>query len=114
MTIARRLMILLAAPLLILLALGAFTKFRLAVIEERTGFAAVTQIRSLATLGTITRSFTEMRVNLRSYLLATDPTAQANARDAFEKDQADLTASLQHYADHLVTGDKDRRLLLEY
>jgi CHASE3 domain sensor protein len=60
MTIARRLIILLAVPLLVLLGLGAFSRIQLAKVEARTRFAAETQVQSLAALGNISRSLTEM------------------------------------------------------
>jgi len=52
MTIAKRLMILLAVPLLILVALGFFVRTQLARIEVQSRFLAETQIGSLAVLAT--------------------------------------------------------------
>lgn len=49
-TIAKRLMILLAVPLLILVALGFFVRTQLARIERQSRFLAETQISSLAAL----------------------------------------------------------------
>jgi two-component system, sensor histidine kinase and response regulator len=114
MTIARRLIILLAVPLLVLISLGVFTRLQLAEIDKRTGFAAVTQVQSLAALGNISRSFTEMRVNLRSYLLAADQAAQTKAKEAFEKDRADLAVLLRRYRDTLISDDQDRRLASDF
>jgi hypothetical protein len=67
MTIARRLMILVALPLLILTGLGIFTKVQLAGIETRSRFVAETQVGSLAALGNISRSFAELRVSVRGW-----------------------------------------------
>ena len=72
MTIARRLLILVAVPLLILGGLGLVVQRQLHSIESRSRFVAETQIGSLAALGNITRTFTEMRVNVRSALLTDD------------------------------------------
>ena len=114
MTIAKRLMILVAAPLLILFGLGVLTTVRLNEIESRSRFVADTQIESLACLGNISRSFTEMRVNVRTCLLADTKEDMARSRALFDTDKADVKAELSHYADKLVTGDKDRRLLDEF
>ena len=72
MTIAKRLIILLAVPLVALLGLGVFTRLQLAEIEARSRFVAESRIVALATLGNLSRSFSELRVNVRSHLLATD------------------------------------------
>ena len=49
MTIAKRLVLLLAVPALI--GLGAFTRWQLTTIETRSRFVAELQVPSLATLG---------------------------------------------------------------
>ena len=72
MTIGRRLIALLAVPLVGLLALGILARVQLSTIEERSRFVAESQLASVAVLGNIARRFAEIRVNLRSFLLATD------------------------------------------
>ena len=67
MTIAKRLIILLAVPLLILVGLSIFVRMEVTKIEAHTR-SMDTQISSLAVLGNIARSFTELRVHVRSYL----------------------------------------------
>lgn len=52
MTIARRLLILMALPLLALVGLGIFTRLQLSKIEARTRFVAESRVEALATLGT--------------------------------------------------------------
>src|SRR5207247_1463484 len=102
MTIGRRLIILLAFPLLALVGLGIFTRVQLARIETRTRFGAESRVDALATLGNLTRSFVEMRVSVRSFLLATSPQQQAAARKAFDQNEGTVTRLLERYADHLV------------
>ena len=104
MTIARRLILLLAVPLLILVSLGVVARIQLTGIEDKSRFVAETQIASLAALGRITRSLTEMRVNVRSYLLATDRAKQDQARALFDEDEAALTQLLREFADTLRLG----------
>ncbi len=114
MTIAKRLLILLAVPLLILSGIGVITRQQLDRIEERTRFAAESRVVALARLGDISRSFSELRVNVRSFLLATNAAAQAGARALYDEDQAALNQLLTDYADKRVTGDQGRRLLNDF
>jgi signal transduction histidine kinase/DNA-binding response OmpR family regulator/HPt (histidine-containing phosphotransfer) domain-containing protein/HAMP domain-containing protein len=114
MTIAKRLMLLLAVPLVALLGLGLFVRIQFGLIEEKSRFVSEAQIPSLAVLGNISRAFSEMRVSVRSHLLATNDMERAKARVAFNEDEADLVRWLQNYADKLITGEKDRRLFNEF
>src|SRR5262245_23767662 len=109
MTIARRLILLLTVPLVALVGLGVFTRWQLSKIEESTRFVAETRIAALATLGNLSRGFAEMRVDVRSYLLATTEAQRAAARAAFEEDERDVSRLLQHYADDLVASNQGRR-----
>jgi two-component system sensor histidine kinase/response regulator len=114
MTIARRLIVLLAVPLLTFFGLGLFVRAQLARIEDRTRFVAESRVVALARLGDISRSFSEMRVNLRSQLLATDAAARARARAAFDQDRTELSRLLTDYADTRSTSDQGRRLLNDF
>lgn len=90
MTIGKRLIILLAVPLLILVGLGIFIRTQLASIEGHTRFLAETQVVSLAVLGNIARQATELRVEVRSYLLVDDQAARAKTQAAFDSDKTEL------------------------
>ncbi|MEO8426138.1 MAG: response regulator [Verrucomicrobiota bacterium] len=114
MTIANRLIILLAVPLLALLALGVFTRLQLSNIEARSRFVAESRIEALATLGNLSRTGMELRVDVRSHLLATNQTQRAAARASFDEAERDVTRLLQKYADDLVSSDRGRRLLNDY
>jgi signal transduction histidine kinase/CheY-like chemotaxis protein/CHASE3 domain sensor protein len=114
MTIAKRLIILLTVPLVALLGLGVFTRLQLAKIEASSRFVAESRIVALATLANLSRSFAELRVNVRSYLLATNDAQRAAARAAFDEDEQNVNRPLQQYADGLVLDDKERRLLGEF
>jgi two-component system sensor histidine kinase/response regulator len=114
MTIAKRLLILLTVPLLALVGLGVFTGLQLAKIEARSRFVAESRIAALATLGNLSRAFAELRVNVRSHILAISDAERAAARGRFDEDERDLTRLLDEYADHLILGDKDRRLVNEF
>jgi hypothetical protein len=53
MSIAKRLVVLLALPLLALAGLGVFSRLQLTTIETRSRFVAALQVPSLAALGHI-------------------------------------------------------------
>ncbi len=114
MTIARRLIVLAAVPLIALVGLGVFTRIQLDRIEGRSRFVAESRIAAIATVGNLSRSFAELRVHMRNHLLAADAAQRAVARTAFEGDEREVYRLLQEYADHLVVDDKGRRLLAEY
>jgi len=114
MTIAKRLIILLAVPLVALLGLGVFVRFQLAEVESRSRFVSESQIPSLAVLGNLSRTVEGLRVSVRSHLLATNQVDRANARAAFDAGEAEVNRLLSQYGDSLVTGDRDRRLFNDY
>jgi two-component system, sensor histidine kinase and response regulator len=114
MTIATRLLALLTVPLLALVGLGLFTAVQLANIEARSRLVAESRIAALATLGNLSRAFAELRVNVRSHLLATNDARRATARNLFEEDEREVNRLLRQYADHLVLDDTDRQLLSEF
>src|SRR4051812_15307141 len=114
MTIARRLIVLLAVPLVILLGIGLFTRAQLVRIEDRTRFVAESRVVALVRLGDVSRRFIEMRVNLRSHLLATNDAGRAAARREFDQDRAELFRLLNDYADARSTSDHGRRLLNDF
>ena len=114
MTIARRLIILLGLPLIALLGLGVFTRIQLAGIERRSRFVAESRIAALATLGNLSRGFGEMRVNMRSQLLATDDAARSRARALYHEDEREVARLLEVYGDNLALDGKDQRLLSDF
>ncbi|MBL9176096.1 MAG: response regulator [Verrucomicrobiales bacterium] len=114
MTIARRLILLAVAPLLVIGALGIFARIQLEKVEIQSRFVAESQIVDVATLGRISRTFTEMRVNVRDYLLSPGAAGKAEARKSFFANKADLNAYLRTYASRNLSDDTDRRLEQAY
>src|SRR5256885_1102362 len=114
MTIARRLIILVAVPLLILVALGVLVWVQLTGVQTRVRYAAQTQVQSLAALGNISRTFAELRTDIRSHILARDKHEQEHAGESFDRHESELTRLLDNYADALVSDNKDQRLLTDY
>src|SRR5262249_29199746 len=111
MTIARRLIILLAVPLLTIAGLSIFSRSQLSELATRSRYVSELQMPSVATLGNITRTFGTLRVNVRDHLLATSPSERANAQSEFDQNELRLTQLLSQYADTLISDEKDRRLL---
>jgi two-component system sensor histidine kinase/response regulator len=114
MTTARRLLILLAVPQLILVGLGWFVATQLQSIEARSRFLAETQAGSLAALGHITRTYTEMRVIVRSGPYAGDAAELAQLRADLSQHRKVLEDLLRRYASSFVSDDRDRHLFGEF
>ncbi len=114
MTIAQRLIVLLAVPLLVLTGLGVFVRHQLVQIETRTRFVAESQVQSLAALGHLGRGVNEMRVNVRSVLLSTNLADETRTRAVFESTKEAVHRRLDQYADSLISSERDRRLLGDF
>src|SRR5262249_4792585 len=114
MTIAKRLVLLVAVPLVVLFGLGLFSRVQLAKVESRVRYAAETQVPSLAVLGNISRCYTELRVNARSALLAKNEAERNKFKATFAEDKANLTRLLQRYGDGLTSDAQDRRQLSDF
>ncbi|HTH47399.1 MAG TPA: response regulator, partial [Candidatus Limnocylindria bacterium] len=114
MTITKRLVLVVAVPLLALIGFGALVGVQLAEIGTRTRFLSEKQVRSLAALGNISRTYAELRVSSRGYLLRPTKDEQTRARASFQAHALTFAQLLRGYADSLVLDDKDRRLLDEY
>ena len=114
MTIGKRLIVLLAVPLVALLGFGVFAGVRLSRIEERSRFVADTQLASVAALGHISGSFAELRVNLLKLLVSTNAAERATFRADFDDNDRTLTRLLQDYEQSLISDERDRQLLREF
>jgi two-component system sensor histidine kinase/response regulator len=114
MTIGKRLLLLLAVPLIALLGFGIFARIQLSRIEERSRFVSESQLAAVAVLGNISRSFAEIRVNLRSFLLAPDQNQRAEALAAFDEDDRVLAQLLQQYGDSFVHDERNRALFGDF
>ena len=85
MTIAKRLIVLLAVPLLALLGLGLFTRLQLANIEERSRFVAESQVESLALLGNLARRSAPVLGRKAKDSQATDPKTRRGLNRALKR-----------------------------
>jgi signal transduction histidine kinase/CheY-like chemotaxis protein/HPt (histidine-containing phosphotransfer) domain-containing protein len=112
-TIARRLTVLLAVPVVILILLGGLEIYQFEQIQKQTKFLGDVQVESLRALGKISGRITEMRVNLRNALLVERP-ATIELAKVIQKDSAELSRLLDAYGDSLISDDQDRRLYIEF
>ncbi len=114
MTISRRLILLAAVPLLTMIALGFFLKVQLADIEKRSRFVSETQIGSLAALGNISRTFVELRVSSRGYLLRANQAERDKARKSFHDHKTYFLQQLRAYGEALISDAQDQRQFDEF
>jgi signal transduction histidine kinase/DNA-binding response OmpR family regulator/CHASE3 domain sensor protein len=114
MTIARRLIILVTVPLVVLVCLGVLIWVQLTSLHERVHYAAEQQAQSLAALGNISRTYAEMRTDARDHLLALDKAGQERAAAAFDRHDADLRQMLREYGEKLISDPEDQQELNDY
>src|SRR5262245_50649827 len=114
MTIAKRLIVLLTVPIAALVGLGIFTRLQLNEIEARSRFVSESRVVALATVGNLSRHFSELRVHTPSYLLASNDGQRQRARQMPDEDEREVNRLLQVCDDSLVFGDRARRLLDDY
>jgi hypothetical protein len=114
MSTAKRLTLLLAIPILVLVGLGMFISFQLDVIDKRTRFVAKLQVDSLAALGHVSRMTTEMRVNLRNCVLNETDLERREAAIVVRENARSMSSLLAAYADKLFSDEVDRRLYADF
>ena len=110
MTIARRLTLLLAIPLLALVAFGVFVEIQIGRVEVLSRFVVDTQIQSVATLGEDRCVASRKRGStFANYLLAQNPAEQDNAAKASAIPRQNWTVCCRRMA-RAISSDEDRRL----
>src|SRR5262249_45825382 len=110
---AKRLVLLLAVPLVALLVVGGILDLQLRAIEKRGTYVTELQLPSVGAIGNITRKHAELRVSLRDYLLAPGDKERARAMAAFDAAEKDMNRLLDEYGDKYISDEQDRRLLGE-
>src|SRR4051812_34938972 len=99
MTISRRLTILLAIPLLALVAFGVFVEVQIGRVEALSRFVVDMQIQSVTSLEKILRLFGEGRTEVREYLLAPNADERDRASKAIRTSEQDLNVLLTQYGE---------------
>src|SRR3954447_26587645 len=111
MNLAKRLVLLLAVPLVALLVVGGILDLQLRAIEKRGTYVAELQLPSVAAIGNMTRTHSALRVDLRDDLLAPADKERAKTLAAFRSTEQELEQMLDQSADELISDERDRRLL---
>src|SRR3954464_1656026 len=114
MNIAQRLALLLAVPLVALVAVGVFLHLQLLDIERHGRQVSEKQIPSVAAIGHITRAYGELRVDARDYVYGLEKTQRETAQAHFDAVELRLNGLFERYAARLITDQRDGRLLKEY
>jgi len=114
MTISRRLTILVAVPVLALVAFGAFVEIQIGRVERMSRFVIDMQMESVAVLGKALRQLADARASVRDCLMATDPASRARSEQAFHDRESRLSQLLSQYGHRLVSDQEDRRLLNQF
>ena len=114
MSIAKRLIVLVAVPLVALLVIAVFSRLRLSEVEERTRFVAETQLGSVVALGSISASFAELRVAVRNVLLAGSNSERAAAHSAFDEHERALNSLLQQFNGFFMPDNRSRQLFSQF
>src|SRR3954453_18319273 len=110
MTIARRLKLLLATPIVTLILLVVFGTGQFERIESQ-GRVVRLQAERIATLGSMLRCFSDARISIRTYLLAGTAADRERAEQQFRGSQAELEQHLAHYGESLIPSGEDLKLL---
>jgi two-component system sensor histidine kinase/response regulator len=108
------LLVLVVVPLLALLALAFFTRLLLERVEDRSRFVSESRIAALGTIGNLAVTFERLRVDVRSYVLATTDAERSEARQRFADGEEAVDRLLTHYTDRLLFSDQGRLLLTEF
>src|SRR4051812_35556814 len=98
MNIAQRLALLLAVPLVALVAVGVFLHFQLLEIERDGRHVSEKQIPSVAAIGHITRAYGELRVDARDYVFALEKNQRDTALTHFDGVELRLNGLFEQYA----------------
>jgi signal transduction histidine kinase/DNA-binding response OmpR family regulator/HAMP domain-containing protein len=114
LTIARRLSVLLAVPLAALLGLAGLLLYELSLIESRSQLVSESQIPALAIVGNVSRTFEQLRIHMRTHLLARTPEERARAMAAFDGGDADIRQLLDQYRDTIAADARGRGLIEDF
>ena len=110
MTIKQRLLLLVGAAILSLVALTAINHQQMNKVYDAANYGNVNVVPSIETLNTIAVEFGRARVRVFRHILATEPSEWDNAEKTIQETRAKIDKAFKDY-DALVANDEDRRLL---
>ncbi|NQX01133.1 MCP four helix bundle domain-containing protein, partial [bacterium] len=114
MTIAKRLILLLAVPLLIILGIGFATRQEMNRIEQSTRYVAESRIGALARIGEITRQFAEMAIFTRSSILDPNPAVRVTAAAKGDAARTEVLRLLDDYGKNWVGSVRGGEYLRDF
>ena len=112
MTIAKRLMILLATLMLALAAVGAVGLVQMRTLNENIKFVHENVLPSVVSIDKAANDFTIIRALVLRHILSDDDKDMAAIDTQILEVRARLDKNLQYYLDNYVTNDRDKALLI--
>jgi methyl-accepting chemotaxis protein len=110
MTIKQRLLLLVGAAILSLLALTAINYQQMNKVYDAANYANVNVVPSIEALNTVAIEFGRERVLVFRHLMATEPKEREEAEKTIQETRARIEKAFKDY-EPLVANDEDRRLL---
>jgi methyl-accepting chemotaxis protein len=110
MTIKQRLLLLVGAAILSLLALTAINYQQMNKVYDAANYANVNVVPSIEALNTVAIEFGRARVRVFRHLMATEPKEREDAEKTIQETRAKIDKAFKDY-EPLVANDEDRRLL---
>jgi len=106
--------VLLAVPLAALLGLAGLLLYELSLIESRSQLVSESQIPALAIVGNVSRTFEQLRIHMRTHLLARTPEERARAMAAFDGGEREIARFLDQYRDTIAADERGRGLIEDF
>ena len=110
MTIKQRLLLLVGAAILSLLALSAINYHQMNKVYDAANYANVNVVPSIEALNSVGMDFGRLRVRAFRHLLATDAAGQEAAEKTIQESHAKIEKALKSYEAYLSDAE-DKRLL---
>ena len=114
LTVAKKMILLVATALFGLLVVAWIGYSSLSEVFEKTNFANVNSIPSIATLNETNDSFGKLRVRLYRHVLNDDPTKLFDIEQKIKEAHDSIINSLKRYeTEGMIADDKDRQMLMD-
>ena len=110
MTIANRLLALVAGAIVSLLALSGLNLYQMQRVYSAANYANENVVPSIERLNHVTAEFGRARVRAYRYLIQTDPAQRAELDKLLQEARGSMEKALADYAG-LIANDEDRRML---
>jgi methyl-accepting chemotaxis protein len=112
MTVAKKMILLVATAIVGLVALAWLGQSRMVEVYEKTNFANVNSVPSIVMLGEATESLGRMRIRVYRHVLQDDVAEKAKVEATVRQSREMVTKALKDY-EGTVADDKDKQLLAD-